>query len=148
MLTVQQAAAPRDTLVLVIVAVIGGGLILFPSLALLLASFFTADSISQGGGLQRAFYRGGYCRRRLGVLGRAACACLVAGSGLLTVADAGWAHVPGIVSLLVFIALGFLGANPTRSHCTLRPTRGGASRRTMRRASRARLERQGALLAV
>jgi cytochrome d ubiquinol oxidase subunit II len=111
-LTVQQAAAPRDTLVLVIVAVIGGGLILFPSLALLLASFFTADSISQGGGLQRAFYRGGYCRRRLGVLGRAACACLVAGSGLLTVADAGWAHVPGIVSLLVFIALGFLASQP------------------------------------
>src|SRR6185503_11974770 len=34
-LTVQQAAAPHDTLVLVIVAVLAGALILFPSLALL-----------------------------------------------------------------------------------------------------------------
>ena len=34
-LTIQQAAAPHDTLVAVIVAVLGGGAILFPSLALL-----------------------------------------------------------------------------------------------------------------
>ena len=34
-LTIEQAAAPRDTLIAVIVAVLAGGAILFPSLALL-----------------------------------------------------------------------------------------------------------------
>ena len=34
-LTIQQAAAPHDTLVLLVVAVLGGGAILFPSLVLL-----------------------------------------------------------------------------------------------------------------
>jgi cytochrome d ubiquinol oxidase subunit II len=44
---------------------------------------------------------------RQGLLARAALASLIAGVGLLTVADAGWAHALGIVSLFGFVALGF-----------------------------------------
>jgi cytochrome d ubiquinol oxidase subunit II len=38
---------------------------------------------------------------------RTAGACLVAGFGFLTVADAPWAHVIGVVCLLAFVPLAF-----------------------------------------
>jgi cytochrome d ubiquinol oxidase subunit II len=38
---------------------------------------------------------------------RAAVACLIAGFGLLNVADASWAHAIGIACLVCFIVLGF-----------------------------------------
>ena len=43
---------------------------------------------------------------------RAAGACLIAGFGLLTVLDAGWAHALGVLALLGFIVLGFLACLP------------------------------------
>ena len=49
---------------------------------------------------------------RHGLLVRAAGACLIAGFGLLTVLDAGWAHALGVVALLGFIVLGFLACLP------------------------------------
>jgi hypothetical protein len=42
-----------------------------------------------------------------GLMARAAIACLTAGFGLLTIADADWAHAVGIVCLLAFILLAF-----------------------------------------
>jgi hypothetical protein len=51
---------------------------------------------------------------RSGLLARPAGAGLVAGFGLLTVADAGWAHAIGVLSLAGLIALGFLAARPDR----------------------------------
>lgn len=110
-LTVEQAAAPHDTLVLVIVAVIGG-LILFPSLALLFGLVLhgrfdpgaQSDLIPPGGAVMAA--------SRSGLVARAAAACLVAGFGLLTVADPGWAHAIGVISLFGFIALGFVASRP------------------------------------
>jgi cytochrome bd ubiquinol oxidase subunit II len=39
-------------------------------------------------------------------------ACLVAGIGFTTVANAGWAHAIGVASLLGFIAVGFPAALP------------------------------------
>ena len=39
-------------------------------------------------------------------------ACFVAGVGLLTVAEAGWAHAIGVVALFGFVVVGFLGAVP------------------------------------
>jgi cytochrome d ubiquinol oxidase subunit II len=47
-----------------------------------------------------------------GLLARTSVACLIAGVGLLTAADAGWAHAVGVALLLSFIALGFPSALP------------------------------------
>jgi cytochrome bd ubiquinol oxidase subunit II len=105
-LTINQAAAGHDTLVWVIVCVLGGALILFPSLAFLfrlaLAGRFQAtestvpDEIAQP---LRAI--------RPGLLARLAFALLIAGFGLLNVANAEWAHAVGVVCLLCFVVLGF-----------------------------------------
>jgi cytochrome d ubiquinol oxidase subunit II len=42
-----------------------------------------------------------------GLVARASVACLVAGVGLLNVADARWAHAVGVICLLAFVLLGF-----------------------------------------
>jgi cytochrome d ubiquinol oxidase subunit II len=117
-LTVEQAAAPHDTLVAVIVAVVGGGIIVFPSLALLLR-------LALGGHLV-AHYEGDGTAEHPSTpppadvmvpvdpsrAARIAIGCLVAGVGLLTVADAAWAHAIGVVMLFAFVAAGFLGLAP------------------------------------
>ncbi len=105
-LTVYQAAAGHDTLVWVIAAVLGGGAILFPSLALLfrlavtgrLRAAETTRPEQAGPGLKAV---------RSGLAARLAVACLVVGFGLLNVADARWAHGVGVVCLLSFVVLGF-----------------------------------------
>jgi cytochrome bd ubiquinol oxidase subunit II len=105
-LTIDQAAAGHDTLVWVVVCVLGGTVILFPSLAVLfrlaLAGRFQAaentvpDEIAQP---LRAI--------RPGLLARLAVALLIAGFGLLNVANADWAHAVGVVCLLCFVLVGF-----------------------------------------
>jgi cytochrome bd ubiquinol oxidase subunit II len=115
-LTVGQAAAPHDTLVLVIVAVVGGGAILFPSMALLfrlvLGGRFDAPGQTTAA---PAAAPGAALFAVLGprLLIRGAGAALVAGFGLLTVADAGWAHAIGVVCLLAFVVLGVGAVAPT-----------------------------------
>jgi cytochrome bd ubiquinol oxidase subunit II len=105
-LTVHQAAAGHDTLVWVIVAVLVGGAIVFPSLGLLfrltLAGRFRSAE-SDAGGVAAAGLRS----IRTGLLARLAVACLIAGFGLLNVADAEWAHGVGVVCLFGFVALAF-----------------------------------------
>jgi cytochrome bd ubiquinol oxidase subunit II len=106
-LTVDQAAAGHDTLVWVVVCVLAGAVILFPSLAFLfrlaLAGRFQAaestvpDEIAQP---VRA--------ARPGLIGRLALALLIAGFGLLNIANAQWTHAVGIVCLVCFVVLGFL----------------------------------------
>ena len=111
-LTIRQAAAPHDTLVAVIVAVLAGGAILFPSLALLFR-LVLGGRLGYGGEPAPApTPRAVAAAARPGLLARVAAACLVAGFGLLTVAEAGWAHGFGVVALLAFIVLGFLAAVP------------------------------------
>ena len=105
-LTVDQAAAGHDTLVCVVVTVLAGGVIVCPALALLfgltLAGRFraepqavrevdTADDHSTNPRLPA----------RLGI------ACLIAGVGLLNVADAASAHGLGIVCLIGFVVTAF-----------------------------------------
>ena len=46
-------------------------------------------------------------------MARSAGACLILGFGLLTIADAPWAHAIGVVCLLAFIVLGFAAIRPT-----------------------------------
>jgi len=112
-LTVRQAAAGRDTLVAVTVAVLAGAAILFPSLALL----FRLVLGGRLGAGESAAQRPTEARSLLtalspGLLPRLAIACLVAGIGFLTVADAAWAHSLGVLCLFAFIVAAFPAALP------------------------------------
>jgi cytochrome bd ubiquinol oxidase subunit II len=111
-LTIEAAAAPRATLIAVIVAVLGGAVILFPSLALLFR-LVLSGRLDEGGEsvVLRPTPRLAKASRQ-GFLARAALACLIAGVGLLTAAEAAWAHALGIVSLFAFVAIGFPAALP------------------------------------
>jgi len=110
-LTVAQAAAPRATLIAVVVAVLVGAVILFPSLALLLR-LVLRGGFDPGRQPDAPARRPVAPLRRSRLLARSAGACLLAGFGLLTVADAGWAHTIGIIALFGFAALGFLAVAP------------------------------------
>ena len=110
----QQAAAPHDALVLVVIAVLAGATILFPSLALLFR-------LVLGGRLDHghdederplAAAASVLDASRTGLLARIAGACLLAGFGFLTVAEAGWAHAIGVAALLGFLGCGFLAIVP------------------------------------
>ncbi|HTU84022.1 MAG TPA: cytochrome d ubiquinol oxidase subunit II [Solirubrobacteraceae bacterium] len=106
-LTIHQAAAGHDTLVWVVAAVVGGGVILFPSLGFLfrltLAGRFASDAEpppSKPTGL-------GMPDIRPRLLTRSAIACVIVGFLLLNIADADWEHAVGVVLLITFIVLGF-----------------------------------------
>lgn len=108
-LSIRQAAAPHDVLVAVTVAVIAGGAILFPSLGLLfrllLHGQLDHSSNEQGpvARIRQPHFAAGSILRRLAV------ACLILGIGLLTAADALWAHIIGVTALIGFVALSFVG---------------------------------------
>jgi cytochrome d ubiquinol oxidase subunit II len=113
-LTIRQAAAPHETLVAIVIAVLAGGAILFPSLGLLF-------KLTLSGRLdhdERPVPRVSPARvtlppvAGLGLLVRLAVACLISGVGFLTFAEAGWAHAIGVVALLAFIAIGVVAATP------------------------------------
>jgi len=106
-LTVSQAAAGRDTEVAVIVAVLGGALVVFPSLALLfrltLAGRLDHSDAAEAQAAIRAVQGRGLSA---GLSPRVALASLVGGIGFLTVADAGWMHALGVCCFLSFVAFG------------------------------------------
>jgi cytochrome d ubiquinol oxidase subunit II len=110
-LSVHHAAAPRNTLICLIVAVLAGGALLFPSLALLFR-------LMLGGHLQSATAEetgpspGPATPLRPGLGVRAAVALLIVGVGMLNAADAPWAHAIGVVSLFGFVVVGFAAIVP------------------------------------
>jgi cytochrome bd ubiquinol oxidase subunit II len=110
--TVDQAAAPHDTLVALVVSVLAGGAILFPSLALLFS--LTLRGQLHPADDENASVVGGRSvsglRPALGV--RVAVALLIVGVGMLNAADAPWAHAIGVVSLFAFIVVGFAAIVP------------------------------------
>jgi cytochrome d ubiquinol oxidase subunit II len=131
-LTIKQAAAPHDTLVLVVVAVLAGGAILLPSLVLLFR-LVLGGRLGEGGAHGEVASEAGPAdggsagdapasrrpdTRELlaasasGLAARAAGAGLLVGIGLLTIAEAGWAHIIGVVGLFCFIAFGFVAVAP------------------------------------
>jgi cytochrome d ubiquinol oxidase subunit II len=115
-LTVQQAAAPHDALVLVVIAVLAGATILFPSLALLFRLVLggrLGDGPEQDG-RPADTTAAVFAAARSGLLGRVAGACLLAGFGFLTVAESGWAHAIGVLALFGFLIGGFLAFAPAR----------------------------------
>lgn len=106
-LTIRQAAAPHDTLVCVVVVVLAGGALLFPSLGLLF-------SLTVRGHLDpRAEPSAKRPRASLpalvspGIGLRLSVSLLIVGVGLLNAADAGWAHLIGVLSLLGFVLVAF-----------------------------------------
>jgi cytochrome bd ubiquinol oxidase subunit II len=112
-LTIRQAAAPHDALVLVIVAVLAGAAILFPSLALLfilvLRGGFDPGAVSPPAEGAKSLLAAAGGR---GLATRTAGACLLAGVGLLTLAGAPWAHAIGVLCLLAFVVVGFVAVSP------------------------------------
>ena len=112
-LTIREAAAGHDTLVAVVVAVLAGGLLLFPSLALLFRLTHGGELRGSGPGAVEAplgSRRRGLANVRLDA--RLSVAFLVAGIGFLTVANAGWAHAIGVACFFGFILSGFRAALP------------------------------------
>ena len=106
-LSIRQAAAGHDTQVAVVVAVVAGGVILFPSLALLfrltLAGRLAHAQPTTGESVPYATRRG----PPTGASARVAVAAFIAGVGFLTVADADWAHAIGVVCFLAFVAFAY-----------------------------------------
>jgi cytochrome d ubiquinol oxidase subunit II len=113
-LTVANAAAPHDTLVLIIVAVLAGGAVLFPSLALLFGLVLHGrfDPTAAPAPTDVHPTTAALAAARPGLAARAALACLVAGLGLLNIADARWAHAIGVASLFAFVGFGFAAVRP------------------------------------
>jgi cytochrome d ubiquinol oxidase subunit II len=113
-LTVHQAASPRETLIAVTIAVVAGAVILFPSLAVLFSMVLRGGFDRERPAPPQAHASPADVLRvsRAGFLLRVAIACLVAGFGFLTIADAGWAHAIGVVALAGFVVFGFLTVVP------------------------------------
>jgi cytochrome bd ubiquinol oxidase subunit II len=109
-LTVREAAASHDTQVAVLVAIIGGGAILFPSLLTLFR--LALGGRFEGEEVHEPPSTGAAPPKRPALLARAAVALLIAGFGFTNVADALWAHLVGAACLLAFVATGFRAAFP------------------------------------
>jgi cytochrome bd ubiquinol oxidase subunit II len=116
-LTLQQAAAPHESLVLVLVAIAMGAAILFPSLGLLFGlllggRFDHAAPAASGAAPNGA--RGLLSITKEGLRARLALAGLLGGIGFLTAAEAPWAHSVGVVCLFAAMILAFLAVDPAR----------------------------------
>jgi len=118
-LTVRQAAAGHDTMICVVVAVLAGGAILFPSLGLLFTLMLRGHLGPAGPDPADADAGAGAgagvpLRELIGpALGlRLAIAFLIVGVGLLNAANAPWAHIIGVVSLFGFVLVGFAAIVP------------------------------------
>ncbi|MEA2270042.1 MAG: cytochrome bd ubiquinol oxidase subunit [Solirubrobacteraceae bacterium] len=112
-MTVQQAAAPDNVMVLLVISILAGGAILFPSLALLFrlvlrGSFSEQPRVVRGvlieGGAPLAGPTSGLTAALTAT--RLAGACFVIGATLLVLGDSAWPHAAGVAALAAFIILG------------------------------------------
>jgi cytochrome bd ubiquinol oxidase subunit II len=111
-LTLKQAAAPHDTLVGIVAVVVGGAVLLFPALGLLFGMQLSGKFDREERSVQPAPGQPPVKSLSSGVAGRAAAALLVAGFGLLNIADGAWAHAIGVVLLAGFMVAGFVALVP------------------------------------
>jgi cytochrome bd ubiquinol oxidase subunit II len=114
-LTLAQAAAPHETLVAVLVAIAMGGTILFPSLGLLFGLVLRGDldhAARSAAGAPGT--PSGLPAAASSVYTRLAFAGLLGGLGLLTAADAPWAHALGVACLFACMIFGFLAVGPAQ----------------------------------
>jgi cytochrome d ubiquinol oxidase subunit II len=107
-LSIREAAAPHDTQVAVIVVVLGGAVILFPSLALLFKLTLAGRLAYGEEEAQLVVPSAGRVRSTT----RVAVGALIAGVGFLTIANGGWSHAVGVACLLGFVAFGYRAALP------------------------------------
>ena len=110
-LSVRQAAAPHDTLVLVVIAVLAGGAILFPSLVALFG-LVLRGGFDPGATAVPSTPKAIVAASARAPLARVAVALLIAGIGGLTLAETSWAHAIGVVCLLAFVVVGFVAVAP------------------------------------
>jgi cytochrome d ubiquinol oxidase subunit II len=108
-LTIDQAAAPHDTLVCIVVAVIAGGVLLFPSLAVLFTVTFRGTSAAEA---QSGAGPGHFPLRITPTAPRVAVVLFIVGLGMLNAADAGWCHIIGVIALFGFAIAGFAAIVP------------------------------------
>jgi len=106
-LTVREAAAPDNVQALLVVVILVGGLILFPSLGLLFrlvlrGSFSAEPRIERTVSLARP--TGGLAATLTAT--RLAGACFAIGAAFLVLGDSGWPHAIGVAALGAFIVLG------------------------------------------
>jgi cytochrome d ubiquinol oxidase subunit II len=114
-LTLREAAAPHETLVCVLVAIVVGGAILFPSLALLFSLVLRGrfeTPREDGDGRRPASVTALLAPAAEGLRARLALAGLLGGVGLLTIAEAPWAHGIGVACLFAAMILAFLAVDP------------------------------------
>jgi cytochrome bd ubiquinol oxidase subunit II len=125
-LTLRQAAAGHETLVALLVAIAIGAAILFPSLGLLFGLLLRGrfdpkhaqtDAQSQDATPREPTPREPTPRTLLsassnGLRARLSLAGLLGGLGLLTAAEAPWAHALGVVSLFACTIFAFLAVDP------------------------------------
>jgi cytochrome d ubiquinol oxidase subunit II len=105
-LTISQAAASHDTLVGVLVVFVAGSVLLIPSMTWLFRLSVTGGFSAPQREWTRAARSGATVIAPSAVPLRAAIACVIAGAGLLNVADATWAHAVGVLALVAFVLLG------------------------------------------
>jgi cytochrome bd ubiquinol oxidase subunit II len=115
-LTVAQAAAPHETLIALLVAIAVGAAVLFPSLGLLFSLFLRGgfddpDAGHAGAGAPQS-PRALLSASAAGLHARLALAGLVGGLGLLSAAEAPWAHAIGVVCLFACMIFAFLAVGP------------------------------------
>lgn len=130
-LTVNDLAAPFDTLVAVVIAVVAGAIVLAPSLALLfslvLKGRFDPGELGPAGSAGR--HPAGPARFASVLAARFAVALFLAGFGFLTIAESGWLHLVGVLCFVAFVLVGFRAVGPTRIAGEETPAESGGTRR-------------------
>jgi cytochrome bd ubiquinol oxidase subunit II len=113
-LTVEQAAASHDTLVAVVVAVLAGAVVLFPSLATLFRLVLHGRLDHAAPDASEPVVRDPrpIVPRRPALLLRLAGALLIVGIGLVNVANSELAHGIGAFFFVGFVAVAFRAALP------------------------------------
>ena len=106
-LTVREAAAPDNVMVLLVISILAGGLILFPSLALLfrlvLRGTFSAEpTVAREPSL--AGPSSGFTTTLTAT--RLAGACFAVGAAFLVIGEGAWPHAIGVALLTAFMVLG------------------------------------------
>lgn len=122
-LTIHQAAASHDTLVAVVVVVLAGAVILFPSLGLLFKLTLGGKLDAHATPVAGEPARSGFVEAAsAGAAGRIAIASFIGAIGFLTLADAAWAHAIGIACLVAFALFGFAALAPWQTASAADPT--------------------------
>jgi cytochrome d ubiquinol oxidase subunit II len=107
-LTITQAAAPRPTLVAVVVATAAGVLVLVPSLMLLFSLFLRGRLDAHAHDAWVPAQAGVESQTRGRLVEGFALVCLLAGAALMLLGEAAWTRVAGVACLGGFAASAFL----------------------------------------